>query len=181
MKTLILNGSPRKNGDTVCMIQKLKPHLGGEIFQIDCFYEAIAPCCDCRSCRTDSCCPIDDKMQSIYSFIKSCDNIIIASPVHNAGLSSSLLSVASRFQLFSSALIFRHEKLLCNKKGAVLLAQGGSGGAEKAFDIACLILRSVGADTIFPPVITYDTDHTPASEDISLDDKILALAKLLNE
>ncbi len=35
MKTLILNGSPRPQGDTVALIQAFREGLKGEIWQID--------------------------------------------------------------------------------------------------------------------------------------------------
>lgn len=35
MKTLILNGSPRKNGDTVSLLKILMPKLKGEIKVVD--------------------------------------------------------------------------------------------------------------------------------------------------
>ena len=50
MKTLLLNGSPRQNGNTVSLIRELKAHLEGEIIEISAFYSGIAPCIDCRGC-----------------------------------------------------------------------------------------------------------------------------------
>jgi multimeric flavodoxin WrbA len=43
MKTLIFNGSPRKNGDTVFLINKLKESLNGEIKVIDTYLSPIKP------------------------------------------------------------------------------------------------------------------------------------------
>ena len=37
MKTLLLNGSPRPNGNTVSLIQELKAHLEGEVIEISAF------------------------------------------------------------------------------------------------------------------------------------------------
>lgn len=133
MKTLILNGSPRKSGDTTALICALTGHLQGEYRIIDCHFTNIDPCMDCRCCRERLSCPINDKMQEIYDYLSDCDNLILASPVHYAELSSGLLKIASRFQIYSSAMIFRHEKLpLHIGRGAVLLAHGGSGDAERS-------------------------------------------------
>ena len=38
VKTLIINGSPRKNGNTVTLLNELKKHLKGEVFQVDTYY-----------------------------------------------------------------------------------------------------------------------------------------------
>lgn len=48
MKTLILNGSPRKDGDTAFLINKLISRLYGEYKIVDCYTADIAPCIDCR-------------------------------------------------------------------------------------------------------------------------------------
>ena len=75
-------------------------------------------------------CSINDEMQTVYSFLSECDNVVLASPVHYGELSAMLLKVVSRFQMYSSALIFRWEALPVRaKRGAVILAQGGSGGS----------------------------------------------------
>ena len=50
MKTLILNGSPRPNGNTVALINELKKHLEGEVIELSAFRSNIAPCVDCRGC-----------------------------------------------------------------------------------------------------------------------------------
>ena len=111
MKTLILNGSPRKDGDTAFLINKLLSRLQGEYKIVDCYTADIAPCIDCRCCREKLSCPMRDEMQEIYAYLLECDHVIIASPVHYAELSSGLLKVASRFQIYSSAQIFRHDAL----------------------------------------------------------------------
>ena len=71
MKTLILNGSPRKDGDTVFLINKLLSRLQGEYKIIDCYTADIAPCIDCRCCREKLSCPIRDEMQEIYAYLES--------------------------------------------------------------------------------------------------------------
>ncbi|MGN1225158.1 MAG: NAD(P)H-dependent oxidoreductase, partial [Ruminococcus sp.] len=63
MKTLILNGSPRKNGDTAFLIQKLTEQLHGEYKIVNAYTANIAPCIDCRKCREQYGCIIDDEMQ----------------------------------------------------------------------------------------------------------------------
>ena len=98
MKTLIFNGSPRKNGDTVSLINTLKNELSGEINRIDKYYSDIQPCIDCRYCWTHSGCAIKDEMQRVFSLIDETDNIVIASPIYFSELSGSLLSVLSRLQ-----------------------------------------------------------------------------------
>ena len=44
MKTLIFNGSPRKNGETAYMIHTLQENLGGEYKVVDAYRAQIRPC-----------------------------------------------------------------------------------------------------------------------------------------
>ena len=50
-KTIIINGSPRVNGNTAFLIAELKKHLEGEVIEISAFRSGIAPCVDCRACK----------------------------------------------------------------------------------------------------------------------------------
>lgn len=47
MKTLIFNGSPRKNGDTVGLINEFIKELDGEYKIVNAYYCDIKPCIDC--------------------------------------------------------------------------------------------------------------------------------------
>ena len=44
MKTIIFNGSPRPNGDTVQLIRYLTARLNGEVKTISAYRSNIAPC-----------------------------------------------------------------------------------------------------------------------------------------
>lgn len=181
MKTLILNGSPRNDGDTAALINRLLLHLQGECRIYDCYSSNIAPCTDCRCCRESLYCPNEDAMQDIYDYLTECDNLILASPVHYAELSSELLKVASRFHMNSSALISRHEQLpISVKRGAVLLAQGGSGGANRAYETSRLIFQSIGVKGVYPLICSTITDQLPASEDENALSETKKLAEWLN-
>ena len=130
MKTLIFNGSPRKNGDTMEMIKKLTENLDGEIKIVNAYNSEISPCIDCRYCWKRNGCAIKDGMQEIYDYIQDCDNVVIASPIYFAELSGMLLALGSRLQTYVSAKYMRKETPIAKqKKGAVILAGGGSGGA----------------------------------------------------
>ena len=50
MKTLILNGSPRINGDTSSLINKITEKITGEYRIVDAYRCNISPCPDCRYC-----------------------------------------------------------------------------------------------------------------------------------
>ena len=82
MKTLILNGSPRKNGDTVGLINLLGERLSGDVFVFSCYYGNVAACIDCRYCWEKNGCCINDGWQQLDAYIRECDKIIIASTIN---------------------------------------------------------------------------------------------------
>ena len=82
MKTLILNGSPRANGDTASLVEKLVNALEGDSHIVNAYRCNISPCIDCRYCWENDGCRICDDMQEVYSYIRICDNIVIASPIY---------------------------------------------------------------------------------------------------
>ena len=166
MKTLILNGSPRKNGDTVSLIKKVIDGLVGEFKVINAYSCNISPCIDCRFCQGNSGCSIRDEMQAVYEYIQECDNIIIASPIYFSELTGKLLDVGSRLQTYFCARFFRKEMPIQKpKRGAVILVGGGDGHMNKAYETACTLLHHMNCHNIHTLVSAHNTDNLPAIED----------------
>ena len=110
MKTLIFNGSPRENGNTVSLINKATEKIAGEYKVINAYRCNISPCVDCRYCWDHTGCAIEDEMQEVYKYIRECDNILIASPVYFSELTGKLLDVGSRLQTYYCSAVFRKER-----------------------------------------------------------------------
>ena len=165
-KTLIFNGSPRKQGDTAALIRALTEGLAGEYRVVDCYRADISPCVDCRACRREKRCVLRDEMQEIYPYIETCDSVVIASPIYYAELTGKLLDVASRFQVYYSARAFRNEDPgIRPKKGGVILAGGGDGDPKRPYATAKILLRQLNVREIFPLVCSHGTNDLPAGED----------------
>ena len=81
MRTLILNGSPRPQGDTAHLIQALRRELPGEVEQVDAYRTSVAPCVDCRGCFHQPGCVVRDDMDAIYQLVDGADVIVLASPL----------------------------------------------------------------------------------------------------
>jgi multimeric flavodoxin WrbA len=121
MKTLILNGSNKENGDVAALLGAFSENLGGEAVTLS-FADDIKPCVDCRSCRINIGCRLNDKLKDIYPFYVSCDNIVIASPVWFSTLSGTLINIASRFiQPYFAVSYFQNIKVPINPKNGVLI------------------------------------------------------------
>ena len=167
MKTLIFNGSPRRNGDTVSLLRHFIEQLPGEYKIVDAYRAHISPCLDCRYCKEKSGCAIQDEMQEVYEYLKDCDNVLIASPVYFSELTGPMLSVGSRLQTYFCGRFFREEESgLTPKKGAVLLVGGGDGKPDKAYETAKTLLRNMNCKEIFPLVCSHNTDRVPAIADV---------------
>ncbi|HEX2947863.1 MAG TPA: flavodoxin family protein [Clostridia bacterium] len=182
MKTLIFNGSPRKNGDTAALINEFTKHVNGEYKVIEAYCCNIKPCMDCRYCWSNSGCCQNDDMQAVYEYIQDCDNILIASPIYFSELTGQLLAIASRLQTYFCAGYFRKETpILKGKKGGVILTGGGDGSIETAYGTACVLLHHMNAKYIAPVVYSHNTNCIPAKDDVNAMEGTRRLAMIFNE
>jgi hypothetical protein len=182
MKTLILNSSPRLNGDVAALLNVLRDNLNGEIVEISAYRDNIMPCIDCRKCQTTPGCAFRDDMDIVVS--NEFDNVIVASPVYYGLLAGPLVSLASRFQFYRSAKVVLNAPIeVTPKLGAVILAAGGSkGNADGALPLARVILRMCGAKLSTENIImSAHTDISPAKDDTAAADKIRELAERWNK
>ncbi len=181
MKTLILNGSPRRNGDTVSLINKLTKQLNGEYKIVDAYYSNVSACVDCRYCWNNDGCSINDEMTEIYDYIVDCDNVVIASPIYFSQPTGRLLDVCSRFQTYFAAKHFRNQlSLIKPKKGAVILIGGGDGDPEDAYKTACTTLHHINVTDIHSLVGSFNTNELSAIEDQNAIEEISNIASYLN-
>lgn len=132
MKTLIINGSPRKNGDTMYFINKIKEKVECDV--INAYYMDFSPCIDCRACMKGKCI-YNDEVTKLLNNVDDYDNIIVATPLYYNQPTGVLMSMISRTQLF-----FNSRKKLKPKKGYVIVVGGGdsvvnSADAEKTIRI----------------------------------------------
>lgn len=179
-KTLIINGSPRPQGNTVYLIGVLKEHLEGEIIEISAFRSGIAPCVDCRGCWETAKCVVEDGMQVIYD--DDFDNVVIASPVYYGTLPGSVLSLMSRMQPWHAAMFFLNKPLKQRpKKAAAILTAGGKGNAENAQHHLSAFFRMLGAEGFREHMAcSVNTDTVPAWEDEAAAKDVVAIARWLN-
>lgn len=181
MNTLIINGSPRKNGDIAFLLTELKNHLSGEVKLIDTYSTSISPCTDCRYCWENENCAINDKMNDVFNDIDKADNIIIASPIYFSELTGSLLSFASRLQYLWVSKNIRNIQVLQKKprNGFVILVGGGDGKIDKALSTAKCLLAHMGA--VFTDyVVSHNTNSIPARNDDNAIRSIQRIAEKIN-
>jgi multimeric flavodoxin WrbA len=102
MKILILNGSPRPNGNTKAMIDAFREGAvskGHEVKEADVARMNIHGCLGCEYCHTkgNGRCVQNDDMQKIYPLLQQADVLVLASPIYYHGFSGQLKCTIDRF------------------------------------------------------------------------------------
>lgn len=106
MNIAVLNGSPRKNGNTVRMINafsKGAQEAGHTVNVIDIQGKNIAGCIGCYHCISHGGeCAQKDDMQGIYEQLNGVDMLVWASPIYWYDITAQLKTVIDR--LFATAM-----------------------------------------------------------------------------
>lgn len=95
MDLVYISGSPRKNGNTDQLLQKLKEKTGGQFIRI--CDAAIKPCKSCWKCiQTGKCCINDDMTNNIIPRILNADVLIVGTPVFFNNVTAQLKAFIDR-------------------------------------------------------------------------------------
>ena len=129
MKVLMINGSPRANGNTYIALNEMEKifHEEGietEILQIG--SKDIRGCIACNSCKKNGKCVFDDLVNETAPKFEECDGLIIASPVYYASANGTLISFIDR--LFYSTPFDKTMKV------GACVAAARRGGLSATFD-----------------------------------------------
>lgn len=129
MKVILINGSPRADGNTSVAIDEMVKVFNEngaetEVFQIG--NADIRGCIACKACYKTGKCAFDDAVNVIAEKLKDADGLIVASPVYYASANGTLISLLDR--LFYSS---HYDKTM--KVGACI-AVCRRGGATATFD-----------------------------------------------
>ncbi len=105
MKILVLNGSPRPNGNTALAIAEMKKIFDAEDVAceiINVGQEDIRGCVACLKCRELGKCVFDDTVNVIADKFREADGLLIASPVYFASANATLIALLDRLFYSSS-------------------------------------------------------------------------------
>lgn len=172
MRTLVLCGTPHKNGNTAFLLKEWQKRVPGEYRMVWTYDSEISPCDDCGVCQKDTKCIKHDDMDELYRYWQTCDTVIVASPVYFSQLTGPLLCVASRFQAIWNGCYHKNKEKEPSKKGFAFLTGGGSAGkCRDALSGARAILSVLNAP-LLGSVVACHTDVVPAWQD---KDAMLAL------
>jgi len=129
MKVLLINGSPKDNGNTAAALSEMRSVFEKEGIEVEWIHVgnlAVRGCVGCASCYKTGKCAIDDVVNEIAPKFAECDGMVVGSPVYYASANSTLTAVLDR--LFYST---RFDKRM--KVGASV-AVARRGGCSSTFD-----------------------------------------------
>lgn len=130
MTVLLINGSPRTNGNTYKALSILESTLQAKGIETTWFQLSNQPqrgCRDCGGCqKTNRCVFKDDQCSELTESILGADGVIIGSPVYFAGPNGGLCSLLDR--VFYSTCTF--SQLFAGKPAAALVTCAWAGGTS---------------------------------------------------
>ncbi|MCR4806988.1 MAG: flavodoxin family protein [Lachnospiraceae bacterium] len=129
MKVLILNGSPKVNGNTMVAIKEMVRVFDGEGIETEVVQvgnKDVRGCIACGTCGEKGKCVFDDVVNEIAPKFEAADGLVVASPVYYASANATLIACLDR--LFYSA---KFDKTM--KVGASIVV-ARRGGCSATFD-----------------------------------------------
>ena len=129
MKVLMINGSPRANGNTSIALgemEKVFAQEGVETEILSIGNKDVRGCIACGRCAETGKCVFDDIVNEAAPKFEACDGLVVASPVYYASANATLVAFLTR--LFYSTHLDKSMKV-----GAAVVA-ARRGGLSATFD-----------------------------------------------
>ena len=129
MKVLMINGSPKADGNTATALNEIKKIFDSEGIETEIIQignKAVRSCIGCRKCFESGKCVFDDIVNETAAKFEECDGLIVGSPVYYAAANPAVTAFLTR--LFYSTHFNKSMKV-----GAAVVA-ARRGGCAAAFD-----------------------------------------------
>jgi multimeric flavodoxin WrbA len=129
MKVLMINGSPRPNGNTAMALtemEKIFAQEGIETETIQVGNQNIRGCIACGHCYKNGKCVFDDCINDIAAKFEDADGLVVASPVYYASANATLIAVLDR--------LFYCSRFSKTMKVGASVAVARRGGCSATFD-----------------------------------------------
>ncbi|MCF0262431.1 MAG: flavodoxin family protein [Sphaerochaetaceae bacterium] len=129
MKVLLINGSPRKVGNTYTALTemiKVFNSQGIETQLVDVGSEVVRGCIQCNACKQIGRCIVNDKVNEVANLLKDADGLVIGTPVYYGSANATTVALLDR-------LFYSSRCDLTMKVGAGV-AVGRRGGLSSTYD-----------------------------------------------
>jgi multimeric flavodoxin WrbA len=98
-RVLIINGSPRANGNTSVAVREMENVFrenGVEVETVQVGNQAVRGCVACGSCARKGKCVFDDIVNELAPKFEAADGLVVASPVYYASANATLIACLDR-------------------------------------------------------------------------------------
>jgi len=147
VKVLGITGSPRRDGNTDLLLAEVMrgaASKGAEVKTIVLNDLDITPCQHCDACLKEGKCRIGDDMQNIYEELEQADRIVLASPIHFAGLTAQTKAMIDRLQSrWARKYVLKMPPLGDNRKRKGLFISIGGRRVADLFEPALVMVKTV--------------------------------------
>lgn len=129
MNVLMINGSPKPNGNTAIALREMEQIFVQEGIQVETVHvgnKNIRGCIGCNKCMEAGKCVFDDLVNETAPKFEACDGLVVGTPVYYASANATLVAFLTR--LFYST---HFDKTM--KVGAAVAA-ARRGGLSSTFD-----------------------------------------------
>lgn len=128
MKVILVNGSPRKSGNTNEVLEAMAKSFSECGVETEILWVGAKPlsgCISCYSCMQNGKCIFKDTVNDFVEKAKDADGFIFGTPVHYAAMSGSLTSFMDR--AFYSASLAGHNDYFAFKPAASVITARRAG------------------------------------------------------
>ena len=129
MKVLMINGSPRANGNTACALNEMRTIFEAEGIEVEVMHighKVIRGCTACLKCAEDAKCTYDDEVNEAAAKFEQADGLVVGSPVYYASANATLIAFLDR--------LFYSSKFDKTMKVGAAVAAARRGGLTSTFD-----------------------------------------------
>ena len=130
MKVLMLNGSPRAEGNTALALKEMEKIFSQEGIEVETVQVGqldIRGCLSCYGCAEAGKCVVDDIVNEVADKLREADGLVLGSPVYFASPNATLVALLDR--LFFSASFDMTMKVCAS------VAVARRGGCSATFDM----------------------------------------------
>lgn len=122
-KVIVLNGSPRTTGNTICAVKHLLNGMAKkaafEYTEVNLTKEALKPCLACNACKKNGgICATDKASAALMEKVLDSDVILLATPVYWWGISAQLKTAIDKFYSKSDIMGPMEKKIILVTVGA---------------------------------------------------------------
>lgn len=140
MKVLIINGSPRANGNTDIALREMEKVFaeeGVETKRLNIGTQMIHGCVACNACHRTGKCGFDDVVNRAADILRGCDGLVVGTPVYYASANGTVVSFLDR-------LFYSVPYDLTMKVGAsvAVARRGGTSSTNTSPSAACRSYRA---------------------------------------